>query len=96
MTNSAQFFSAYVICPNNRRIVIADGSIIIVAKVRTIKLSPHFTLIYVLHVPKLYTKLISIIKLSQDLNYKVIVFPLFLNLDQNSRRTISHAEARNT
>lgn len=72
VTDTSKFFNTNVPCPNNRKIIIADDSLTTVAGVGNIKINLQFTLIYVLHVPKLCKNLISITKLSQNLNCKVI------------------------
>lgn len=53
---------------------IADGLLITVAGVENTKLTTHFTLKDVLHIPKLCTNLISVTKLSQDFNCEVTFF----------------------
>lgn len=60
MTNISKLFKIYTSCSSNKKkFIIADG-LLIVAGVRTIKLNSHSTLTNVLHVPKLYTNLISV------------------------------------
>ena len=56
------------------RKIAANGSLTTVARIGDIRLGPNLTLKNVLHVPKLSTKLVSMTKISQDLNCKVTFF----------------------
>ena len=60
MTHSSHKFSTYTPCPSTRKIATADGSLITIAGIEDIKISPSFTLKNVLHVPKLSTHMVSI------------------------------------
>ena len=92
MTSCSSLFLSYNPCAGNKKIRIADGSFSAIAGTGTIRLSPTLVLYNVLHVPKLSCNLISISKLSQDLNCCVKFSPshcVFQELD--SRRTIGNA-----
>nr|KYP63418.1 hypothetical protein KK1_017987 [Cajanus cajan] len=96
MTPSSKFFSTYFPCPSNKKIATADGTLITVAGIGNIHINPFITLKNVLHVPKLYTNLISVQKLTNDISCNVVfnnnccVFQ-----DKESGRTIGRARERN-
>lgn len=75
MTNSSKYSHTYTPCSSSKKIVTADGSLSIVPGEGNIKINPNLILENVLHVLKLFTNLISIVKLSKDLNCKVTFFP---------------------
>ena len=75
MTNSSLRFKTYTPCPSNRKILVADGSLTTVAGLGDIQITSQLTLKNVLHVPKLSTNLLSIQKLTHDLNCAVIFYP---------------------
>jgi len=77
MTNSSNLFCTYTPCPSSRKISVADGSLTTVAGLGDVKLSPEFNLRQVLHVPKLISNLISIQKLTKDMNCCVTFFPSY-------------------
>ena len=60
MTPLPTHFSTYSPCPSNKKISIADGSLITVAGQGNVQISPTTILENVLHIPKLSTSLISI------------------------------------
>lgn len=96
ITNAFKYFCTYVPCSSNKNIITADGSLITVAGQGDIKLSPTLILKNVLHVPKLCVNLVSVSKLSQDSNCKVIFDSSHCDFeDRNSGEIIGHAEARN-
>jgi len=68
MTFSSKSLSPYTPCSSSRKIIIANGSSIIVTKIGDIHLSPSLTLKNPLHVPKLTTNLISVQHLINDSN----------------------------
>ncbi|GMI89878.1 hypothetical protein HRI_002657100 [Hibiscus trionum] len=72
MTNSPLNFLNYTPCPSNRKITVADGTMITVAGERDVAISKNILLRKVLHVPKLFTSLISIPKLVRDTNCSVL------------------------
>lgn len=96
MTHSHNVFSTYSPCPSNRKVTTANGSSITVAGLGNVKISPFVTLRNVLHVPKLFTNLISIQKLTQDLCCNVIFHNNYCVFqDKGSGRTIGRARERN-
>lgn len=77
MTYSSQKFSIYNLCPSNKKIVIADNSLTTVAGLGDVQVNPSFVLKNVLHVLGLSTNLISIQKLTRDMNCKVTFYPSY-------------------
>ena len=75
MVHSSHQFKNYNLCPTSRKIVIADGSLIIVTSVGDVQISPTLTLRNVLYVPKLSTNLVSIQKITQDLGCIMTFYP---------------------
>ncbi|PON38244.1 LOW QUALITY PROTEIN: hypothetical protein PanWU01x14_314000 [Parasponia andersonii] len=75
MTNSSHYFTKYTPCPGNQKIKLADGTLASIAGKRTTPLTPSLLLKYVLHVPKLTINLLSIHKLTKDLNCKAVFLP---------------------
>src|SRR4051812_14758705 len=75
MTHSSTEFISYTPCPSNKKIVTADGTFITVAGKGDIPLSQNLILRDVLHVPKLSAKLLSIHKLTTDLQCLVTFTP---------------------
>ena len=63
ITTSPHLFTSYNPCPSSKKIAMANGSLTTVAGQGHIILNEHLTLKDVLHVPKLFTNLISIQKL---------------------------------
>ena len=76
MTHSSHKFNNYNPCPSSRKITTANGSLTIIASVGDVQISPTLTLRYVFHVSKLSTNLVSIQKLTQNLDYNVIFYPI--------------------
>ena len=76
MTGCHELFSTYNPCPGNLKIRIADGSLSSVAGKGNIKLS-NMTLFSVLHVPNLTCNLVSISKLTNDLNCVAKYYPSY-------------------
>ena len=68
MTWSSTSFTAYVPCAGNMKVRIADGSHTLVVGKGTISLTKTFSLELFLHVPNLSYNLLSISKLTRDLN----------------------------
>ena len=68
MTGCANLFSTYTSSLRNFKVKIADGSLSTVASMGTIEIGPNLILRSVLHVPNLTCNLLSISKLTQDLN----------------------------
>ena len=75
MTGYASSFSTYNLDSRHIMVKFADGSLATVARTGTIVLNPHITLYDVLHVPKLACNLLSISKLTKDLDYSVQFLP---------------------
>ena len=68
MTGLSYLFSSYTPCAGNIKVRIADGSFASIAGKGSVVLSDSITLQSVLHVPKLTCNLLSISKLTRDLN----------------------------
>ena len=90
MTPKSQLFHTYTPSPSNKQIIVANGSLAIVAGFRDIYITTTLILKNVLHVPKSSTSLVSIQKLTHDLKCYTIVFQ-----EQGSRRRIGLAKERN-
>jgi len=89
MTPLPTYFSTYSPCLSNKKISIADGTLITAAGQGEIQINSFVTLKNVFHVPKLSTNLISIQKLTKDLSYNVIFDSNICVLqDKNLGRTI--------
>lgn len=71
MTNSSHLFNTCSAC-FSQKIKVADATLAAVAGQGTIVHTP-ISLTYVLHVSKLFVNLLSIPKITRDLNCKVIV-----------------------
>lgn len=78
MTSKSQLFHTYTPSPSNKKIVVANGSLVTVAGFRDIYITPTLILKNVLHVPKLSANLVSIQKLTHDLKCYAIFFPFLL------------------
>lgn len=72
MTNTSKYFFTYVSYLNNKKIITANSSFNILIGKNNIKLSSTFVQKNVLHVPKLCTSFVSVNKLPQYLNCKII------------------------
>lgn len=68
MTGCEKLFSSYNPSPGNHKVRVADGSLSVVAGTGTIKISSNITLKAVLHVPNLSCNLLSISKITKDLD----------------------------
>ena len=96
MTHFSQFFHTYIPCPSNRKIVVANESLATVAGLGDVYVSPSLVLKNILHVPKLSTNLVSIQKLTHDLQCYAMFSPSYCVFeDQGSRRKIGLAKERN-
>jgi hypothetical protein len=96
MTPLPKHFSTYSPCPSNRKISIADGTLLTVAGQGDVRINSSITLNNVLHIPKLSTSLISIQKLTNDLSCNVIFYNnSCVFQDQQSGRTIGYAREWN-
>ena len=85
MTSKSQLFHTYTPSPSNEKIAVANGSLATVAGFRDIYITPTFILKNVLHVPKLSANLISIQKLTHDLNV-MLFFSLLIVFFRNKAR----------
>lgn len=95
MTNTYEFFSIYVPCSSNKKIVIADCSLNTIAGKGNIKFNPTLILENVLHISKLCTNLVPVSKLSQDLNCKITFHYSHCDIEnQNSVKMIGRVEAK--
>ncbi|RVW75295.1 Retrovirus-related Pol polyprotein from transposon TNT 1-94 [Vitis vinifera] len=93
MTSKSQLFNTYTPSPSNKKIVVANGSLVIVAGFGDIYITPTLILKNALHVPKLSANLISIQKLTHDLKCYAIFFPSYCVLqEQGSGRRIGRAK----
>ena len=96
MTHSSTEFISYTPCPSNKKIVTADGTFITVAGKGDIPLSQNLMLRDVLHVPKLSAKLLSIHKLTTDLQCLVTFTPTLCKFqDQETGKMIGLAREDN-
>ena len=94
MTYSANCFTTYQPCPSNKKIKVADGSLITVAGQGTVAFSSSLILKNVLHVPNLTVNLLSIHKITQELNCHVTFFnDHCVFQDQTKGRMIGQARA---
>ena len=92
MTGSLKLFCSYNPCAGNKKIKIADGSLSVIAGIGSIVISPSLTLHKVLHVPNLSCNLLSISKLTRDLNCQVNFFPSYFDFQElTSGKTIGSA-----
>lgn len=74
MTGESTLFSSYSPCAGNQKIKIADGSFSAIAGKGSVVLSPVLTLNDVLHVPNLSCNLMSVSKLTRDINCQTNFF----------------------
>ena len=68
MIDCIHFFSSYTPSPDHFKVKITDGSLSVVAGMDTINITPSIILKLVLHVPKLSCNLLSVSKITKDLN----------------------------
>lgn len=85
MTSSTLKFVSYTPCPSSRKITIADGSVTTVAGQGDIFINNSLTLKNVQHVPKLFTNLLSIRKLTKDSKCSVIFILLVVYFRSRAR-----------
>lgn len=96
MTHSSTEFISYRPCPSNKKIATTDGTFITVAGKGDILLSQDLILKDVLHVPKLSAKLLSIHKLTTDLQCLVTFSPTLRKFqDQGMGEMIRFAREEN-
>lgn len=68
MTNNSNLFTSYIPSLRNIKIRIANGTFSAIVGTRDVQITPNITLKSTLHVPKLTCNLLSINKITQDLN----------------------------
>ena len=96
MTHASQYFSTYTSCPSSGKIIVANGSLAIVAGLGDIYVTPSLILKNVLYVPKLSANLVLIQKLIEDLKCYEIFHPSYCVFqEQGSGRKIELAKERN-
>lgn len=71
MTECTKLCTTYTPSPGNRKVQIADGTSSVVAGTWTIRIGLNVTLKGVLHVPNLSFNLLSISKITKDLDCEV-------------------------
>ena len=95
MTPSSHKFLSYKPCPSTKKIVLVDDSLTTVVGIGDILINNKLILKDVLHVPKLFTNLISIKKLTHDANCRVIFYPFFCEFqEKDPRKVIGHARVK--
>ena len=75
MTHKFTHFLTYNPCSRNKKIIVADGTVVVVVGQGNISLILELELKNVLHVPKLSTNLISIYQATKDLNCCITFYP---------------------
>ena len=85
MTSKSQLFHTYIPSPRNKKIAVANDSLATVVGFRDIYITPTLILKNVLHIPKLSANLISIQKLTHDLNV-MLFFSLLIVFFRNKAR----------
>ena len=86
MTSKSQLFHTYTPSPSNKKIAMANGSLVTVASFGDIYITPTLILKNILHVPKLSANLVSIQKLTHDLKCYAIFFSLLSVFFRNKTR----------
>ena len=93
MTYYSQLFSKYIPFVGNRKIRIADDTFLALAGSGTVRVSPTITLENVLHVPKLSCNLLSISRITKDLDcYAYFSYSDCQFQDLDLRRMIGNAK----
>ena len=93
MTSNSSLFLSYKPCAGNRKVKIANGSLSPIAGTGKIKISDSISLSQVLHVPNLACNLVSVSKITKELNCCAYFLPdscVFQEL--TTGRTIGNAE----
>ena len=92
MTSFSNLFSSYSPCSSSEKICIVNGSFSPIVGKGLIKISKNIILKSILHVTKLACNLLSMSKLSKDVNCHVTFFESHCEFqDQSSRRRIANA-----
>lgn len=86
MMDCEKFFSPYVPSLGNHKVNIGDGSFTVIASVGTIELSPRIKLKGILHVRHLSCNLLSISKITKDLQCIVNFTPFLWSFRNGIRR----------
>ncbi|RVW27267.1 hypothetical protein CK203_103096 [Vitis vinifera] len=93
MTRYAGSFSTYNPDSRHIKVKIVHSSLATVARTGTIVLNPHITLYDVLHVPKLACNLLSISKLTKDLDFSIQFLPSHCEFEEvTSGKRIGNAK----
>lgn len=79
MTSHSNSYTSYNPCSGRQKVKVADGTLFSVAGKGCIPISKDLSLDYDLHVPKLSCNLLSISKITKDLNYVVKFFLPIVN-----------------
>ena len=96
MTKSSYDFVSYNPCPSNKKISTADGTVITVAGWGDVVINLKFVLKNVFHVPKFSVNLVSVHKLTKDLNCIVTFSSTHCEFqDQGMGKMIGLARERN-
>jgi hypothetical protein len=74
MTGMSSLFSSYNPCSSKEKVRIADGSLSPVSGKGSISVTPYMSLSFVLHVPDFATNLLSIARITCELNCRVIFY----------------------
>lgn len=77
MTSHSNLYTSYNPCSGRQKVKIADGTLSSVAGKGCIPISKNLSLDYALHVPKLSCNLLSISKITKDLNCVAKFFPFY-------------------
>jgi hypothetical protein len=77
MTGMSPLFSSYNPCSSRNKVRIADGSLSPVSDKGSVFVTPFMTLTFVLHVPNLAANLLSIARITIELNCCVIFYSYY-------------------
>lgn len=77
MTHASNQSDTYTPCQSSRKITVTNGTTTTVAGIGDIYITPSLVLKNVLHISKLSTDLVSIQKLTRDLNCHVTFYPSY-------------------
>ena len=92
LTGSSEHFMLYIPCVDNDTFRIADGSLAPIAGKGKISTYTEISLHNVLHMPIISHNLLSISKITHELNYKAIFLPNSISLqDLSSKKMIGTA-----
>lgn len=75
MTSLQSLFSSHSICSGRDKVRVADKTLSSIFEKGSINVSPTMSLSSILHVPKFVTNLLSISRITRDLNCSVTFFP---------------------